>query len=163
LREASLTVENTISTGNVGAAGGVSIGGLCSVANDYYLLGWKDGSTYGIDRVGANGHRYTSYTAYFDSALYHVGIPNALRTFNEIEFQLAQPLASGQGIKLSYRTDNTSAFTEIGTFDFATYTAIQGKSVPANIPAAQYVQIRVALTTGASSSTSPELRSVTLR
>lgn len=163
IRNAALTVENTISTANVGAAGGVSIGGLLSVANDNYLIGWKDGSTFGIDRVGASGFRYTAYSAYLDSALYHVGLPNALRTFNEIEFQLAQPLATGQGIKLSYRTDDTSAFTDIGTYDFATFGAIQGKTVPANIVGAQYVQIRIALTTGSSSTTSPELRIVTLR
>jgi hypothetical protein len=70
---------------------------------------------------------------------------------------------SGQGIKLKYRTNLNASYTDIGTYDFSTYSGIQSKVVPPNIVDAQFVQIKAELTTGASSATSPELRRIILR
>jgi hypothetical protein len=161
-KENGLALENIISTGNDGTSNSLEVTSLCQVNRKTYLAGWQDNSTYGIDKIN-NTHRYTSYAAFVESPFFSVGTDQFKRTFNEIEFQLDKPLVSGQGIKLKYRTNLNASYTDIGTYDFSTYSGIQSKVVPPNIVDAQFVQIKAELTTGASSATSPELRRIILR
>lgn len=156
-----LNFENTISTGNDGSTNALQIGALCPIAMTTYLIGWNDNTSYGVDQVG-NSLRTTSYAAYFESPLYQVGTANNKRSFNTIEFQLARPLASGQGIRLKYRKNLSDAFTTIGTWDFSTNGALTSISSGTNIVDAEFLQIRGELTTGSSSATTPELRYIRL-
>lgn len=159
----ALVVENTISTGSDGSTTTLTIGGLCQVlAADRYLIGWKDDSTYGIDILDGS-IRYTAYAAFIESPLIAVSDPLNQRQFEQVEFQLAKPLTTGQGIKIKYRTNLSASYTTHGTYDYATYGAAASMSLPADIPATEFIQVRIELTTGASSTTTPELRKVILR
>ena len=115
----------------------------------------------GID-LTTNTSRCTGYTGYFESALFQIGTPSSKKLSSEIDFSLVEPLSTGQGIKLKCRTSLSASWTTIGTYDFATYGAIQGLTRPMTIPVpvSEYLQIRVELTTGASSNTSPKLRAI---
>lgn len=155
-----LNFEHSISTGNMGDTSAVRIGSILPLKDDRLLIGWKDGATAGIDVTGTG--RYGSYRGYFDSPFYQVGTPLEKREFTQIEFQLVEPLATGQGVKLSYRTNLSASFTTIGTYDYATLGAVQSHNAVADIPACEFVQIRVALTC-AGTNASPQLRTVTLR
>lgn len=155
-----LVFEHAISTGNMGSTSNVKIGSILPFTKDRLLIGWKDGATAGIDLTGTG--RYDGYESYMDTAYYQVGTTLNKREFTQLEFQLVKPLATGQGVKISYRTDLSASFTVIGTYDFSTLGAVSSHNAVADIPACEFVQLRIALTC-AGTSASPELRIVTLR
>lgn len=163
-----LNLEHEISTGTPSSTTLIEIGAIYPVSRDILLVGWRDQSTYGIDRSD-NDDRQASYSGYFDSAFYMVGTYGVKKQFQEIEFQLAKPLTSLQGVALSFRTNLTDPFTIIGTFTHSTASTTQVGAVASHvttpgIPSSEFVQIRAALAPGASNSnSSPELRAVILR
>lgn len=167
LKSGALKFEHQISTGNSIPSARIYIGCLASVGQENYLIGWYDNgaSAQGIDLVGVNNYRYPSYAAYVDSQLYSVGNNLEPRTFSNIMVDLVKPLTTGQGVRVSYRKNLSDSFTVLATFDFTTYNGVNNLtsfSAPAVISAADFVQIRAEFTTGASSATTPELRSITL-
>lgn len=161
-KENILNLEHVISTGGYGTTTALKIPALLVSQIANIVISWNDNTTYGIDRVLLD-QRYTSYAAYFESAYYQVGSPLVKRQFTQLEFQLAEALTTGQGIRIKYRTDLSSSFTTIGTYDFATLGGVMSHNTTADIPASEFLQLRVELTTGSNSNTSPKLRAVILR
>lgn len=159
-----LNLEHGISTGNFGLTTNVQIGALLDISNDTLLVGWKDATSYGIDKT-TNTSRSTGYTAYFESPLYNIGTYTGKGRINDIEFSLVRPLATGEGIKIKYRKDLSASWTTLITLDYTTLGAVQSHVDSFTTPPidSEYVQIRCELTTGASSNTSPELRFLILR
>ncbi|MDQ3816114.1 MAG: hypothetical protein M3362_00300 [Acidobacteriota bacterium] len=155
-----LVFENQISTGTTNATNNIRIGALASVSNDSYLISWQDNTTYGIDVVGNSF--YDSYAGYVVSPLIQVGspMPNARIQITKQAFQLAKPLATGQGIRLKYRRNLSDNWTTIGTYDYATNGAVISGRFEVPINDAEFIQIRAELTT---SNTSPELKYVILQ
>lgn len=162
-KKGALVLERTVSTGGDGSSAALEIGSLLSISDNIFLMGWRDSSTYGIDGVERNYYRSTSYGAKVDSALYVVGGPTRKASFSELEILLTAPLSTGQGVRIKYRDDLTSSFTTIGTFDFATYGAVESLRADASIADVEKIQLRIELTTASSSTGTPALLSVTLR
>jgi hypothetical protein len=156
-----LTLEHLISTGSDGSSSVVFVGAVASIARDQLIVGWKDGSSYGIDRT-TNTLRVTSYGGYFVSPFYNVGSAETKRDFNQGVFSLVAPLATGQGIRIKYRTDISASFTTLNTFDFATLGAVQSYFFQLNLKGLDFIQFRIELTTGATNTT-PQFRSLVLR
>lgn len=157
--DGTLVFEHKISTGTMDADTNLHIGALLPTGSDTYLIGWIDSTDEGIDIVTTN--RFSSYDAYVISPLIPVGTALNKRTFQQIEFSLAKPLAADQAVRLSYRKDLTNSFTSIGDFTFATVGAVLSHNAPANIPDAEYIQIRIELDgTGIAT---PELKEIRLR
>lgn len=156
----SVTFENQLSTGNTA---NLKVGTLFSTGSDTFVAGWQDvgSSAQGVDLIG-NSYRYTSYAAYLESALYPVGLNLTKRVFTQAHFQLSEPLSTGQGVKIYYRTNTSDSYTLIGTYDYSTLGAVLSHTFTPDIPACEFVQIKCALTTGASSSTTPKLKSIIL-
>jgi hypothetical protein len=154
-----LNFEHTISTGNDGTSQILKIGALCQKARDQIVVGWADGTTEGID-LTTTSTRSTGYTGYFISPLYQVGTKLNLRQFSELEFEFANPLAANEGIKIEYRNDTNSSFTEIGTYTYTLLGAVTSHHIKTNIPACELLQIKVSLT---GTTTTPNLRNITLR
>ena len=161
LNTGAIILENQISTGSTGGTtpNDVAIRAIAPVGKNRYLIGYTDGATYKIDKV-SNTQRYTDYAARIDSQYYSVGTKNKPESFSQLEFELAEPLRTGEGIRFFYRIDLRSAFTSIRTFDFATDGAIQGGNTDFLITTEQGIQVRIEMTTGASSTTTISLKSV---
>ena len=162
LRTASgnvLNFEYTISENVDGSSAPVQIGALIPFTQDVLLVGWRNNATYGIDKLN-NASFATGYTSFFDTPLYKVGYPLQKRTFTELEFQLAKPLATNQGIRFAYRTNLTDSFTIIGTYDFATLGAVISFNTIANIPPCEFLQIRISQT---GTTTPPHYKYFTLK
>lgn len=157
-----LNHEHQISTGNDGTSQILKIGALCQKARDQIVVGWADGTTEGID-LTTTTTRVGSYGGYFETPLYAVGTPLNSRQFSEIEFQLAKELAAGEGIQIKFRVNLTDTFTTIGTWDYTTLGAVTSHHARVNIPATEFIQLRVELGAGTSSLTTPQLRQVILR
>lgn len=158
-----LTHEHTVSTGNDGTSNVLKIGALIGITRDNILIGWRDNSTYGIDNITVTSFT-TSYGGFFITPLYRVGTKLQPRKFIECEVSLDRPLRANEGIRLAYRTDLTSSFTTVDTYDFATYGAELShnaifKMNVTDIPASELLQLKVSIT---GTTTSPELRSLTL-
>lgn len=86
-----------------------------STASGYgYHFSWKtSSSTYGIDS-SVSQNPYTSYGPYIITELINVGQFLTKKTFENVEFKLAAPLVSGEGVRISYRTNLTESFTTLG-------------------------------------------------
>jgi len=162
-----LTNEHTISSGNDGTSNVLKVSALFPVTRDNMLIGWQDNTTYGIDNITTTSYK-TSYSGYFDSALYNIGGSLNKRQFTELEFLLARPLRTNEGIRIQYRTNLTDSFTTIGTYIFSGTVdsttkevgAVQSTSDKVNISLSEFIQARVLLT---GTTTSPELRSIILK
>lgn len=160
LTSGALKIENEISAG---FSSGTRVSALFSAGREVYCIGWQDASSNeGIDRV-INSERYTGYKALIRSEYFSIGTKSQPVPLNEIEYELANALASGQGIRLGYRLNLTDSFTTIFTSDFATDGAITNQNNTLGITVEGGVQFQIELTTGSSSTTTPELKQVHIR
>ena len=163
-KDKAITIDNIVSNGEDGSGtANIEIGAIQVIAGNSYLVSWSYGGvSFGIDKVSTT--RYTNYAAFCESQYIPVGSRTNPVPFSEIEFTLTEPLASGQGVRLKYRTNLSESFTTIGTYDAATYgTATMNFIDSLGVTAEGGIQIRCELTTGAGSTTTPSLREIRLR
>lgn len=158
-----LNLEHFISTETTGGANPLIIGALLGITRDRFVVGWRDNTTYGIDRLSTTSYLYTtSYSGYFESPLYQVGTYLNKRKFNQMEFYLAKELATSEGIQIKYRINLTDNWTTVGTYTTANIgsgkTSYHTQQI--NIPECEQLQLRVELL--GTSTTTPEFRSLTL-
>lgn len=157
-----LTLEHAISTLSYGATYVLKIGALLPITRDSILVGWRDNTTYGIDLTTNTSYAYgTDYSGYFVSPLYQVGTPLVGRQFTQGEFNLSKELATGEGVRISYRVNLTDSFTVLGTFTYAVLGAVTSHNFATDIPDCESLQIKVELL--GTSTTTPSLISVTFR
>lgn len=161
LRDGVHFLKNLPSTGS---STNIQIGAILSLDAQRYIFSWLDDNsvTYGIDLVGNSG-RYSDYTTQVDTDLIPVATYIYPANFGEVEFKLASPLTTGQGIKLWYRKNLNDSFTLIDTWDFSTIGARMSFEGTASITDAQWIQFRVQLASNTSSDTSPQLTEIRLR
>lgn len=165
LQSYKIQFENTISTGNDGATASLYINALCSTNRDVYLCAWFDNVTpsYGIDQMD-NQTRFTNYEGFVESPLYHVGESLANRTIGSLEVHLTKPLTTGQGIRIKFRSNLTSAFTTLGTYTFSTEGAVLSFNKPAGtMTGLVFIMIRCELASASSSNLSPEVKRILLK
>lgn len=111
-----------------------------------FSFGWADGNgNFGTDIVGSG--TYSGYQTYIDTDIIPIGTALLPKTPSQIEFKLNSELLSGEGIKISARTDLTSgnssqSFALIG--ENITPGAIS-QAFTSNFEKAQWVQFRVAM------------------
>lgn len=157
-------ITGTLGSGADGSLNQVAIGSLFSLSQESYLVGWKDytsPASEGIDQKSGTSF-LQSYGGYIETQIIQIGTALGNRTIQSIEFFLLKPLASGEGIRISYRLNLSASFTVLATIDYASYGAIQSRSIPAaSITNALFIQIKIELTsTGA---TTPELARIILK
>jgi hypothetical protein len=117
--------ENQLSSGNTD--GDVIIGALCSETDDIFHVGWNyNSASWGIDQVGATVYN-TAYETLLESTLYKVGSKYNKRTFQYIEFELADAMVSTDGVRLSYRENLGDDWTTIGTTTYASDGALKSQ------------------------------------
>lgn len=166
IKDNTIRCANIISTGSNGTATAVRIGSVLSVSNNDYYVGWSDGTDAGIDRIGLSSNRYTGYSAFIESPYYVIGTRKKQASIDNIDFELDRALATGEGIRISYRTNLSTSFTdftELITVDFATYGAVKNFPINKSLTNLEGIQFKIAITTGASSSTSPRVRRIVIQ
>ncbi len=169
LETGALVMENQLSTGTTGGTGSNAprITAIYPINRNQYVIGYNDaaiggGIVYGIDKV-SNTERYTNYAARVDSQFYSVASKQNPRPFSTLEFELAKPLLTGQGIRFLYRTNLADSFTAVRTFDFATDGGITTANTDFKITTEGGLQIRTEMTTGSSSTTTVELKNILIK
>lgn len=142
-----LNIENAPSN----ATGG-TIGTLLVTQNNTLLVGWAHPSAtaaYGID-VSQSSNYYTDYTSYFETLLYNVGSNFNFANYAQIEAKFSKVLASGDGIRIRYRTNPGVAWGTgntdpdiIAVMDYATYGAKAFIYSPVRVSGIENIQLKV--------------------
>jgi hypothetical protein len=160
----SLNHTYTVSSGKDGLDTKVQIGAIAT-ASDMLIYSWMTTTSvpvtaYGIDVVKFSNNRQVA-ASNFESLFYPVGLFNEKKSFDRVEVQLARPLQTGEGLVIKYRKNINDSWTTLGTQTFATNGAVSSLIFP-GIHNAENIQIRVELTTGATSKNTPYLKEVHL-
>jgi hypothetical protein len=105
----SLSYDSVISTGTYTGTG-VKIG-LTMVYNKNLLIGWQDGTGYGIDYVSSANDVYPTGTIEF-----LIDDDGAMWKEKEAQTLVAQfsPLVSGQSVNIKYKLNREDTWTELG-------------------------------------------------
>jgi hypothetical protein len=133
----------TISTLSTGLSSVLKIGFLNQTDYQTLNIGWADASTYGVDET--DFRMYASYGGVIESGLVKVGTVLEPKTFEHIEFCLAEPLVSGQNIRISYRKNSKDFYTTIGTWGYSAIGEVTSYEDNALIADAEYVQLKIEL------------------
>ena len=146
LEDGDFKLAYIISTGAKGGSGAdrTRIDAIQSGIYGTFLIGWTQaGTTYGVDRTSIT-KRYTGYKAIVYSPFYKVGTKYNPKAYKHTEISLSEKLKTGQGVRVSYRTDLSGSWTTIGTFDTVDKISDVLDKTIHNL---EYVQIRAELTT----------------
>lgn len=105
--------------------------------------------TYGIDFSDT----ITTPAAVIETDLIPTGTLLGKKTFQQIEYKLSTPLASGETVGIAYRQNSTDSFTSCGIVITEGATELSGYFV-ANFQNGQWLQLKITLTPLATSSSS---------
>lgn len=149
----SLRLENRSSYG--------TYNGVCTVLlpsqnqngiSAQYWSGWYSNITnplYGIDFTDT----IPTPPAVIQTELIPTGTALQKKTFRQVEYKLASPLANGETVAIDYRQNGTDSFTSMGTASTESTTDISGY-FNVNFEKGQWIQLQTTLTPLASSSSS---------
>jgi hypothetical protein len=153
--------ENPVTFQTVSSTSGITgkIGFIDSITYNQTKVGWADGSTVGMDVTSSTLE--TSFGGVIETPLVKVGRAKKKKTFQHIEWNTAEPLATGQAIRISYRKNTLEDYTLIKSWDFATYGAITEFEDVAAIETTN-VQLKIELDDDGSASSNLYLISVSL-
>lgn len=149
----SLRLENQSSYGTYNGASSVLIPAFQQLfIGPQYYSGWYSdiiSPTYGIDFSDT----IPGTTALVESDLIPTGTFLIKKTFTQIEYKLAAPLASGETVSLSFRQNGTDSYTSITPIIVESTTGISGYA-KVNFQKGQWLQIQASLNPVNSSSSS---------
>ena len=102
-------------------------------------------------------------TAIIETDLIPTGTVINKKTFQQLEYKLASPLANGESISLNYRLNGVDAWASVGTLNVESTTALAGY-FDVNFQNTQWTQLQVILNSlGNSSSSFVRLNQVRMR
>lgn len=137
-------------------------------AGSSLVLGWRVSNTYGVD-VGS-GNPYDGLEAFIDFDMIPVGTYFKPFSPSQIEWKTAAPLGgngTAETIRILYRKNLTDSFTEIGSTTIATAPTENSQNVSdsyqANFQKAQWIQLRVEMSSNATTPTFCRLMEVRIR
>lgn len=159
LTTGALRFSNTLSHGLVtGSVPVILPMGNIRPTGDGLYTGWVNGATGGLDYT--SGSPYTNYETQIDSDLIPIGTFLNPNTLSNLEFKLARPMVSGEGIKISWRGNQTDAFTLVGeNTTVGTLSAI----FTSNFQNTQWLQLRINMKSTASSPSYVPLSEILIR
>lgn len=162
---AILNFESQGSTGLVPSGSASAVNILIDLNNDL-----SNTSTYSPDRyysayenngIGVVDYNddtpWTNFEAVIETDLIPVGTFLEKRTFQDVEYKLDKPLASGDQIRLSFRTNLNESYTVIGTTSGSTNQVIS-ESFSSNVNEAEWLQFKIELDCASSNSSFNRLR-----
>lgn len=158
--------EFTLSSG-VTRSNTFKIGSLFTMDSRQILIGWYDGTNYGIDQSLVTTYQNDGTQVVLESAMMEIGTPlNPSPAYNSIEINLVRNLLAGQSISIYARTAFDQPYTLIQTFDTSTWTgdlnALQTTINP--LGQSRYLQIYLSINTGSPNEAfTPEVRTIIVK
>lgn len=130
--------------GDTGQSGRLDIGCIVPAGDSTLYFGLGRLSSFKLLQSSVTA--YDGYIATYDSEVFRVGTNTHKASFSQLEFTLAEPLVTGQGIKISYRKNTSGSWTEIGTWTYAELSGVLSHNTKALIADAEIIQFRIQLT-----------------
>lgn len=146
-----LTFDYVISTGNYLSS--VKIG-MTTVIDQKLLIGWQDGTGYGVDYVDASNDCYTTGTIEMLIEDLDAGWKEKQANVLMAHFE---PLDTGQSVDIKYQLNESGMWTNLGAV-----TTADEEVARLTIPDGMNRHIQVAVDLGSTTGTSPELKAVAL-
>lgn len=106
-------------------------------------IGYANGTNFGVDT--SDFVMYPNYGAIIESPMIKVGDFNTKKTFEHIQWELAEPLVTGQNIRISYRKNNKEDYTLIKTWGYSTVGGVISFEDVATVSDCEYVQLKIEL------------------
>lgn len=137
-----------------------AIGAIKVTPENLVLVGWKKGSTYGIDKLNAEDYISDSNTVFLDSSLYLAGTRLQPRTFNTFQFNLVAPLNAGEETQFYYRKSVGEDYQPLDVAFTATRLNGELAGVVSSLPFqnARYIQIAAKIKSGSTPNLTPQIR-----
>lgn len=161
--ENAIQCEYTISTGTTVAVNKqYIIGFLKCVGANQTLIGWKDGSTYGVDLVSNTNYQNDIDAVSVESEMMEVGTPLTPETIQTIQLNMPRQLLPGQTVRFNYRTGFDQDYTPLTTGVFTSANNNDGgyKIVANAIGATRFLQLQMQMASTTDLTYSPELRNI---
>lgn len=133
----ALTMANSLSYGTYSGSVPtlIPMGHIYPTGEGLYIF-WYNSSG-GVDYTSADP--YTNYQTRIDTDIIPIGTFYDKKNITSLEFKLAKPLVSGESVKISYRTNLTDSFTQVGST--STVGALSDVYTP-NFANIQWLQLR---------------------
>jgi len=170
----SVNIENEVislrfplSFGDINANYNTSYyGGLIhTVREGRVISGWGKGGTFGIDALSPTDYITDENTVFVESECFEVGTRTSPETFQCIEFNIVEPLRSGEEISFYWRSslgDDYQAITN-GVFTSTNLgTKVSGVITPIPFSAVNFIQIGIKIKTGGTVAQTPQIISAIL-
>lgn len=147
---------------NDGSSGVTYFGFVNSKTDTVIRAGWWNGSSYAVDQT--DGRVYSSYRGVIETQLVKTMSFYEKRSFQYIEWNLADALVSSQGLKIYYRTNTTADWTLNGTWTFSSVGPVSTFSDAFPVADTNFIQLKIELDqgTGLTSSNNLSLISVAI-
>ncbi len=88
---------------------------------------------------------YNNYEPYIITGVISYGEDYAKKTLRELQISFMRAISTGEGLRVSYRLDDNSAWTLLKTVDYTTYGAIKDIKIPAPITDIKDIQFKINL------------------
>lgn len=134
-----LRTPSSITSGNTSKIGFIN-------QKDYQTLrfGWSNSASYGVDTT--DFRMYDSFGGVIETPIVKVGDYNTKKTFQHAEFNLAEPLVTGQDIRISYRRNVREAYTLLTTWSYSNLgSVISFQDDTISIADCEYLQLKIEL------------------
>lgn len=159
--DTALQCEFPISTGTI-CSNDFQIGALYPLAQSQLLIGWKDSSSYGIDKTEYKNFQTDPNVVWIESEMFEIGTPLEPAVITTIQENIVRSLKEGQTVSVYWRNAFDQAYTLLETFNPTTGNIQLNnslKSVVNNIGAVKFLQVKVSMSTGyPNEAWTPELR-----
>lgn len=159
----ALQCEFTISSGVV-VSNSYSIGAIYPVNQAQLLIGWYDGTNYGIDKTEYQNFQNDPNVVMIESEMMEIGTPLEPAVITTIQENIVRSLLAGQTVSVYWRTAFDQPYVLLESFDSTTGDIQINNSLKTTtnpIGAAKFLQISVEIATGGSNlAWTPELRNV---
>lgn len=145
-------LDYSISTGT-GTGTTLQIGCVMAANTTDLYVGWRDGTSYGVDKIDGTGVQTTSI---YESLIHDDNGKAFIKKFYKtFKVNLAKVLATGEVVTVYYKKDRGS-WVSLGTIDFAVDDAVSEKTFkPSSQLKAKEMEVKV--TTTNSSTTAPDI------
>jgi len=131
----------------------LQIGCVMAANTNDLFIGWRDGSSYGVDLIDGTGVQATTI---YESLIHDDGVSDRIKHYKKFVVKLARNLRTGEVITLSYKKNRGSS-ADIGTLDFDSDGAINKKTFKPDI---KTEELEIILSTANAGSTAPEIDNI---
>lgn len=159
----SLQCEFTISSGIV-ISTRFSIGALYPVNQGQLLIGWYDGTNYGIDKTEYQNYQNDDSVVMVESEMMEIGTPLEPSVITTIQENLVRSVRDGQTISVYWRDAYDQPYNLLETFDSSNGDVQLNNSLKTlknEMGAIKFLQLKLSMKTGDPNlAWTPELRNI---